>query len=191
MVTQLATDRAEAPAARTTAWFEELVQNVRLNWQFHPLIFQKVGWATTPPKFNALNSMASTIRVNGDPGRITVFHDDFQWIPRHPHDDPSTSVKFRLLFYPAVHLVCELVWHVFCHKWRLDHPHGPEPPDRSKVQYRSRSMEDTPPISPCTIPEPPRTPPAARPPCGAPAFTESSVDRPKGLEPPKRSEVRY
>ena len=52
-------------------------------------------------------------------------------------------------------------------------------------------MEDTPPISPRTIPEPPRTPPAARPPCGAPAFTEISVDRPKGPEPPERSEVRY
>ncbi|KAK3169708.1 hypothetical protein OEA41_009092 [Lepraria neglecta] len=191
VVLQLTTDRAEALAGRTTAWFEELVQKVRLNWQFHLLNFQKVGWATTPPNINALKSMASTIRVNGDPGHITVFHDDFQWMPRHPHDNPSTPVKLRLLFYLAVHLVRELVWHVFSHKWRLDHPHGPEPPDRSKVQYQSRSMEDTSPISPCTIPEPPRTPPAARPPCGAPAFTEISVDRPKGPEPPERSKVRY
>ena len=190
VVAQALPDRTEELAGRTTAWFEELVK-VKLNWQFHPLDFQQDGWATTPPTIKALKSVARTVRVNGDPGHITVIHHDFQWMLRHPDENLSTSEKLRLFFYLAVHLVRELVWHVFLYRWRLDHAHSPEPPGRSNVEYRSRTPRDSPPISPCTITQPPNDAPAAQLPVTLSAITESLIARSKGPKPPERSKVRY
>ena len=191
LVTQLEPDRAKALAGCTVALFQDFAARSNLVWQFHPLRWEEFGWATTPPDMEALKHIGFTIRANGDPGHITVIHDDFQWLPRHPHRNPSTCVKLRLLFYLATHLVRELVWHVFCHKWRQGHPHGPEPPDRSKIQYQSKSTQITPPISPRTMLQRPSNPPAAQPPTGALKVTEVSLDPQNGPEPPERSRVRY